>query len=39
VARTAAAGATSEQLEKEWKWLMHRVPLVSADADRKPPGS
>jgi ribonuclease P protein component len=39
VARTAAAGATSEQLEKEWKWLMHRVPLVSADADRKPAGS
>jgi|688.fasta_scaffold598918_2 ribonuclease P protein component len=39
VARTAAAGATSEQLEKEWKWLMHRVPLVSADADRKPSGS
>jgi ribonuclease P protein component len=39
VARTAAAGASSEQLEKEWKWLMHRVPLVAADADRKPSGS
>jgi ribonuclease P protein component len=39
VARSAAADASSEQLEKEWKWLMHRVPLVKADADRKPSGS
>jgi ribonuclease P protein component len=39
VARSAAAGATSEQLEKEWKWLMHRVPLVPSTADGKSPGS
>jgi len=28
IARNAAADATSEQLEKEWKWLMHRADLM-----------
>ncbi|MDF1659730.1 MAG: ribonuclease P protein component [Verrucomicrobiales bacterium] len=28
IARNAAAEATSEQLEKEWKWLMHRADLM-----------
>ncbi|MDF1850459.1 MAG: ribonuclease P protein component [Verrucomicrobiales bacterium] len=28
IARNAAANATSEQLEKEWKWLMHRADLM-----------
>lgn len=27
IARGAAAEASSAQLEKEWNWLMHRVPL------------
>mgnify|MGYP001259049839 CR=1 FL=1 len=27
IARSAAATATSDQLEKEWKWMLHRVPL------------
>lgn len=31
IARGAAAEATSEQLEKEWIWLMHRTSLVSPD--------
>lgn len=39
VARSAAAEASSEQLEKEWKWLMHRVPLVPPAGDRQPAGS
>lgn len=29
IARNAAANATSEQLEKEWKWLMHRASLMA----------
>ncbi|MDF1826313.1 MAG: ribonuclease P protein component [Verrucomicrobiales bacterium] len=29
IARNAAATATSEQLEKEWKWLMHRASLMA----------
>lgn len=29
VARGAAAEASSEQLEREWKWMMHRVPLTA----------
>lgn len=28
IARGAAAGATSDQLEKEWIWLMHRTSLI-----------
>ncbi len=28
IARHSAANATSEQLEKEWKWLMHRADLM-----------
>lgn len=28
VARTAAAKASSAQLEKEWTWMMHRALLV-----------
>lgn len=28
IARTRAAWATSAQLEKEWKWLLHRASLV-----------
>jgi len=28
IARAAAANASSEQLEKEWKWLMHRAGLI-----------
>lgn len=28
IARHSAAGASSEQLEKEWKWLMHRADLM-----------
>ena len=31
IARGAAAEATSEQLEKEWTWLMHRVSLIAPD--------
>jgi len=31
IARTAAATATSAQLEKEWSWLLHRVPLVKPE--------
>lgn len=29
IARNASANATSAQLEKEWGWLMHRVPLLN----------
>lgn len=36
IARGASAEASSEQLEKEWKWLMHRVPLVSSAGPAKP---
>jgi ribonuclease P protein component len=28
IARGAAATATSEQLEKEWKWMLNRAPLT-----------
>lgn len=28
IARTAAATATSEQLEKEWKWMLHKASLL-----------
>jgi hypothetical protein len=31
IARGAAAEASSEQLEKEWTWLMHRVSLIAAE--------
>lgn len=30
IARHSAADASSEQLEKEWKWLMHRADLMQA---------
>lgn len=33
IARNAASGASSEQLEKEWKWLMHRASLVLLKED------
>lgn len=33
VARNASAIATSEQLEKEWKWLMHRASLMQPKKD------
>lgn len=33
IARSAAATATSEQLEKEWKWLLHRAPLLKSTTD------
>jgi ribonuclease P protein component len=33
IARSAAANASSEQLEKEWKWLLHRAPLMNPIAD------
>ncbi len=35
IARGAAADASSAQLEKEWTWLMYRVPLVNAEARGK----
>ncbi len=28
IARKAAAEATSEQLEKEWKWMLHKVGML-----------
>ncbi len=31
IARTAAADASSAQLEKEWTWMMHQVPLVNLE--------
>ncbi len=33
IARSAAADATSGQLEKEWKWLIHRLPLTRKTHD------
>lgn len=35
IARGAAANATSAQLEKEWKWFLHRVPLVESEPKAK----
>lgn len=35
VARGAAAEASSAQLEKEWNWLMHRVPLIAPREEPK----
>ncbi len=29
IARNRAAKATSEQLEKEWKWILHQTGLVA----------
>lgn len=29
IARSAAADASSAQLEKEWSWMMRRVPLIA----------
>jgi hypothetical protein len=31
IARGAAAEASSEQLEKEWIWLMHRTSLAAPE--------
>jgi len=36
IARGAAAAATSEQLEKEWKWMLRRVPLTERKSDEWP---
>jgi ribonuclease P protein component len=33
IARGAAATATSEQLEKEWKWMLHRAPLTEPKSE------
>lgn len=33
IARGAAATATSEQLEKEWKWMLRRAPLLDAKSE------
>jgi ribonuclease P protein component len=33
IARGAAADATSEQLEKEWKWMLHRAPLTGGKSE------
>lgn len=30
IARNSAAEASSEQLEKEWKWMLHRNDLILA---------
>lgn len=37
IARNLAAGATSEQLEKEWKWMLHRTGLMAGDSNEKDP--
>lgn len=36
VARSAAATASSAQLEKEWSWMLHRVPLVASESGAEP---
>lgn len=33
IARNRAAEATSEQLEKEWKWMLHRNKLMLPKPD------
>ena len=33
IAMEAAATATSEQLEKEWKWMLHRAPLTESKSE------
>lgn len=34
IPRTAAAGASSEALEKEWKWLIHKSGLFKKEQKR-----
>ncbi|MEX2579009.1 MAG: ribonuclease P protein component [Verrucomicrobiales bacterium] len=36
IARHQAADATSEQLEREWKWLLHRAFLVRQEDNSVP---
>lgn len=31
IARKAAADATSDQLEKEWKWMLHRIGMIQQE--------
>ncbi len=33
IARKAAAGASSEQLEKEWKWMLHRTSIMGREGE------
>ena len=33
IAREAAATATTEKLEKEWKWMLHRAPLTESKSE------
>lgn len=33
IARNRAAEATSEQLEKEWKWMLHQSSLIQPATD------
>lgn len=35
IARGAAAEASSEQLEKEWIWLMRRASLMESDSSKE----
>lgn len=35
IARGPAAEASSEQLEKEWIWLMHRASLMESDSSKE----
>ena len=37
IARNLAAEATSEQLEKEWKWMLHRTGLMTRGSNEKDP--
>jgi len=36
IPRGAAVEATPEQLEKEWRWMMHRVPLLDKTTGTDP---
>jgi ribonuclease P protein component len=31
IARKAAGEATSDQLEKEWKWMLHKVGMIQPE--------
>lgn len=35
IARNFAGKATSEQLEKEWKWMLHRTGLIAEESNEK----
>lgn len=35
IARNYAGEATSEQLEKEWKWMLHRTGLIASKSNEK----